>query len=198
MLRTSLRLVVLVVAALALAGAAHAADEAKKADDAKKPKAVPHGFYAKYLAPRMATGLSGEVDAAAHFANPEANPWTRDEGTVSRVERHAIHATTGALKHYAIESLGLDAWSLPLVRGTGTGLYALRTESGGARLLFGFSHMAPRAEILIPVTSGRVAFSADAMGRVGTSFETSASSLRFGATVDPRGHEGTFGITCRF
>ena len=192
MLRTRLRLVVLLAATLALAGAAHAADEANK------PKVEPHGFFAKYLAPRMATGLSGEVDAAAHFANPEANPWTRDEGTVSRVERHAIHATTGALKHYAIESLGLDAWSLPLVRGTGTGLYALRTESGGARLLFGFSHMAPRAEVLIPVTSGRVGVSADAMGRVGTSFETSASSLRFGATVDPRGHEGTFGITCRF
>jgi len=198
MVRTRFRLVVLVAAALALTGAAHAADEAKKADDAKKPKAVPHGFFARYLAPRMDSGLNREIQAAADFTNPGANPWTRDDGTVSRVERSAIHATKGAVKRYAIESLGLNAWSLPLVRGTGTGLYALKTESGGARLLFGFSHMAPRAEVLIPVTSGRVAFSADAMGRVGTSFETSASSLRFGATVDPRGHEGTFGITCRF
>jgi hypothetical protein len=177
---------------LAWAGAAHAADEAKT------PKVDPHGFFAKYLAPRMTTGLNGEVDAAAHFANPAANPWTRDEGTVLRVERRAIHATKGAVKRYAIESLGLDAWSLPLVRGTGTGLDALRTDSGGARLLFGFSHMAPRAEVLIPVTSGRVAFSADAMGRMGVTFETPASSLRFGATVDPRAHSGGFALTSRF
>ena len=192
MLRTRLHWVVLVAAGLAWAGAAQAADEAKP------PKADPHGFFAKYLAPRMDSRLNGEFDAATRFANPATNPWTRDDGTVSRVERQAIRATKSAVKRYAIESLGLDEWSLPLVRGTGTGLDALRTDSGGARLLFGFSHMAPRAEVLIPVTSGRVAFSADAMGRMGITFETPASSLRFGATVDPRSHSGGFALTSRF
>ena len=192
MLRMRLHGMVLVAAGLAWAGAAQAADEAKP------PKADPHGFFAKYLAPRMDSRLNGEFDAATRFANPATNPWTRDDGTVSRVERQAIRATKSAVKRYAIESLGLNAWSLPLIRGTGTGLDALRTDSGGPRLLFGFSHMAPRAEVLIPVTSGRVGVSADAMGRVGINFETPASNLRFGVNFDPREHRETFGLTSRF
>jgi len=192
MLRRRLHGMVLVAAGLAWAGAAHAADEAKP------PKDDPHGFFARYLAPRMDIGLNGEIDAAAHFANPASNPWTRDDATVSRVERSAIHATTSAMKHYAIESLGLNAWSLPLFRGDGTGLALLRTDSGGPRLLLGFSHMAPRAEVLIPVTSGRVGVSADAMGRVGVHYETPASNLRFGANFDPRDRSGAFGLTTRF
>jgi len=192
MLRTRLLGMVLVAGGLAWAGAAQAADEAKPT------KAAPRGFFAKYLAPRMDSRLNGEFDAAARFANPATNPWTRDDATVSRVERQAIGATKSAVKRYAIESLGLDAWSLPLIRSNGTGLDALRTSSGGPRLLFGFSHMAPRAEVLIPVTSGRVGVSADAMGRMGINFETPASSLRFGATFDPRDHSGAFGLTSRF
>jgi len=192
MFRTSFRLVVLVATGLVVTGAAHAADEAKK------PKIEPSGFFAKYLAPRMATGLNGEVQAAAYFANPAANPWARDEGTVLRVEKRAIRATTGAVKRYAIESLGINTWSIPLVGGTGTGLDALKTDSGGARLLFGFSHMAPRAGVLIPVSAGHLALSADALGRLGVTFETPTSSLRFGASVDAREHAGTFALTCRF
>jgi len=182
----------MVAAGLALAGAAAAADEVKK-----RPVA-PRGFYAKFLAPRMASGLNGEIAAAAEFANPTANPWTRDDRTVSRVERGAIRATKSALKKYALESLGIDAWSLPLFGGGGTGLRALRNDSGGTRVRFGFAHRAPRAEVLIPVNAGRVAFSADAMGRMGATFETSTSSLRLGASVDPRAHSGTFALTCRF
>ncbi len=192
MLRMRLLAMVLVAAGLAWAGGAQAADEAKP------PKADPHGFYAKYLAPRMDSRLNGEFDAAARFANPATNPWTRDDATVSRIERHAIRATKSAVKRYVIESLGLNAWSLPLLRGTGPGLSALRTDSGGPRLLFGFSHMAPRVEVLIPVTPGRVGVSADARGRMGITFETPASGLRFGATVDPRDHSGSFGLTSRF
>ena len=192
MLRTRLLGMLLVAAGLAWAGGAQAADEAKP------PKADPHGFFARYLAPRMDIRLDGEFDAASRFANPSTNPWVRDDATVFRVQRQAIRATKSAVKRYAIESLGLNAWSLPLFRGAGTGLDALRTESGGPRLLFGFSHMAPWAEVLIPVTSGRVGVSADAMGRVGINFETPASNLRFGATFDPRDHSGSFGLTSRF
>ena len=192
MVRTRFRWIGLVTAGLALAGAAAAADEVKK-----RPVA-PRGFFAKFLAPRMTSGLSGEIAAAATFASPATNPWTRDNGTVLRVEKSAIHATRSALKHYAIESLGIDAWSLPLFRGGGTGLDALRNDSGGTRLRFGFSHLAPRAEVLIPVNAGRVALSADAMGRMGATFETPTSSLRFGASVDTRAHGGTFALTCRF
>jgi len=192
MARTRLRFLVLVATGLALTGAANAADEAKK------PKVAPRGFYSKFLAPRMARGLNGEVQAAIYFANPSANPWTRDDRTVSRVENRAIRATTGALKRYAIESLGIDAWSLPLVGGTGSGVDALRTNSGGTRLLFGFTHGAPRAEVLIPVNDGRVALSADALGRMGATFQTSSSSLRVGASFDARTHDGAFSLTCRF
>jgi hypothetical protein len=181
-----------VAAGLVFAGTVNAAD------DFKKPKVAPRGFLSKFLAPRMDSRLDAEVSAAANFVNPAANPWTRDEQTVSRVQRSAIQATKGAVKRYAIESLGIDAWSLPLMGAKGTGLDALRTDSGGTRLRFGFSHRAPRAEVLVPVSAGRVAFSADAMGRIGTSFETPNANLRFGATIDARAHEGTFGLTCRF
>ena len=107
-------------------------------------------------------------------------------------------ATRGALKHYAIESLGLDAWSRPLFGAKGTGLDAPKTDSGGTRLRFGFSHLAPRAEFLIPVDAGHVSFSADAMGRLSTTFETPSSGFRVGASVDPRAHEGGFSLSCSF
>jgi len=171
---------------------------ATAADEPKPRKAEPTSFFSKFFSPRMDAGLNGEVEAAKHFTNPAANPWTKDDGTVTRVEQRAIHATKSAVKRYAMESLGLDAWSLPLMRGTGTGLAALKTESGGPRLLFGFSHMAPRAEVLVPVNKGRVGISADLSGRMGVTFQTPASSLSFGCAVDPRDHSGTFGLTSRF
>jgi hypothetical protein len=198
MLYQRLRCVLLVAAGLVLAGAADADDEATKVNDTKSTKVAPHGFLQRFLAPRMDTGLNGEFQAADHFANPAANPWTRDNRTVSRVEKSAIRATTGALKRYAIQSLGLDTWSVPLFGAKGTGLEALKTDSGGARLRFGFSHLAPRAEVLFPVDAGHVAFSADAMGRLSTSFETPSSRFRVGASVDPRAHEGGFSLSCSF
>ena len=192
MLRQRLPCVLLVAAGLVLAGAANAADEAKK------PELAPRGFLKKFLAPRMDTGLNREFQAADNFANSAANPWTRDDRTVSRVEKSAIHATKGAFKRYAIERLGIDAWSIPLFGAKGTGLDALKTESGGTRLRFGFSHLAPRAEVLFPVDAGHVAFSADAMGRLSTTFETPSSRFRVGASVDPRAHEGGFALSCSF
>jgi hypothetical protein len=179
-------------AGLALASAVEAADQVKK-----RPTA-PRGFYERFLAPRMASGLNREVQAAAFFANPTANPWTQDNGTVLRIEKGAIRATTGALKQYAIESLGIDTWSLPLFGGKGTGIGALKTDSGGARLRFGFSHLAPRAEVLIPAAHGRVAFSADARGNIATSFQSANSSFRFGVSYDAPAHSGTFSLVRRF
>ena len=192
MLRMRLLGMVLVAAGLAWVGAAQAADEAKPT------KADPHGFFAKYLAPRMDIRLHGEFDAANRFANPSTNPWTRDDGTVSRVERQAIRATTSAVKRYAIESLGIDAWSLPLFGGNGRGLGAFKTASGGARLRFGFSHLAPRAEVLIPAAHGRVTFSADVRGRLATSFESTASNFRVGVAYDAPAHAGSFSLIRRF
>lgn len=192
MLRTRLRWIVLVAAGLVLAGTVDAAEDFKKA------RVAPRGFLSKFLAPRMDTRLDGEVSAAANFMNPSANPWMRDEAIVSRVERTALRATKGALKRYAIESLGIDAWSLPLFGAKVRGVEALKSDSGGARLRFGFSHRSPRAEVLFPVSAGRVAFSADATGRISTTFETPSTNFRLGATIDARAHEGAFGLTCRF
>jgi hypothetical protein len=194
MVGSRFRKIAIVAAGLALAAAAEAADTVK----IKKPPAAPRGFYEKFLAPRMTSGLNQEVSAAAYFANPTASPWTRDNETVSRIEKGAIRATKSALKRYAIESMGIDAWSLPLVGGGGRGLDALKTESGGARLRFGISHLAPRAEVLIPATHGRVAFSADARGRLATSFESTAANFRLGVSYDVPGHAGTFLLIRRF
>jgi hypothetical protein len=198
MLRQRVRCVLLLAAGLVLAGTAGAADEATKTDDAKKPKLAPHGFLARYLTPQMDSGLNAEVQAAANFTNPSANPWTKDDHTVSRVEKSAIRASTGALKRYAIESLGIDRWSIPLFGAKATGVDALKTDSGGTRLRFGFSHLAPRADVLFPVDAGHVAFSADALGRLSTSFETPSSRFRVGASVDPRAHQGGFSFSCSF
>src|SRR5262245_35342309 len=123
MIRATVRWMAVMTAGLTLAAAAQADETAKK-----KP-AAPQGFYAKYLAPRMASGLNNEVSAAAFFANPAANPWTQDNGTVERIEKSAIRAATGAVKRYAIEGLGIDAWSIPLVGGSGNGLGALKTDA---------------------------------------------------------------------
>jgi hypothetical protein len=192
MVRATARWTAILAAGLALAGSADAADKAKK------PPVAPHGFYAKFLAPRMTSRLNGEFQAASYFASPTANPWTRDNGTVLRIEKEAIRATTSAVKRYAIESLGIDAWSLPLFGGNGTGLGALKTASGGARLRFGFAHQAPRAEVLIPASHGRVTFSADARGRLATSFESSASNFRVGVAYDAPAHAGSFSLIRRF
>jgi len=156
------------------------------------------GFYTSFLAPRLDARLHNETEAALDFANHGANPWTRDAESVGRVERGAIHATTGALKRYAIERFELDDWSIPLIGGGGSGLAALRTDAGGTRLRFGFAHMAPRAEVLVPSHDGRLALSVDTRGRLGASFETISSTFRFTAAVDPESHEATMGLIRRF
>ena len=87
MVRRALRWSAIAMAGLALAGAATAADEIKK-----RP-AAPSGFYARFLMPQMASRLSGEIASAADFVNPRADQWTRDPGTVARVEENAIKSS---------------------------------------------------------------------------------------------------------
>jgi hypothetical protein len=195
--------VVLAAAGLASVGAAHADGDLQAANDGstgatRSQVGATHGFYERVLAPHVDGHLDNEIEAAIQFAAPGANPWTQDVGTVSRVEKEATRAAKGAIRNYAIEQLGLNAWSVPLFGASGSGVDALKTSSGGARLLFGFSHLAPRAEILVPCGAGQVSFSADATGRLGTSFQMPESRLRFGASYDPGAHDGTFSLSCRF
>jgi hypothetical protein len=190
---------------MALAGTVCAGDDANtnKTKPAPAPVAV-HGFYARYLAPEVSSRLTGERTAAIDFTNPTANPWTKDNRTVTRIENDAISATQKALKAYVIQELGIDKWSLPLTRGggmtlgTGTGTGMGNVVSGGTRLRFGFANLAPRAEVLIPVNAGRVAFSADARGRIATSFDSHAANFRVGFSFDAHEHSGVFSLSRSF
>ena len=151
-------------------------------------------FLNSFLAPRLNARLGGLRAAVTEFSDPNANPWTRTWETQDQVRRSAESATKSALKRYALDRLSLTGWSVPLGASHGKGVSAFRTESGGPRLRFGFSHRAPRVDVLFPLDKGKVAFSADPLGRVGTSFETSSGRLRFGLSLDPREHEATFGL----
>ena len=159
---------------------------------------VRDGFYDAYLVPRMSARLRGEnVGAASEFANPMANPWTRDEAAADRVEQRAMRAAKGAIKRYALERLGIDRWSLPLVGRRGSG--AIGEEPKGVRMSLGVSHLAPRADLSIPTGNGaRVLLSADARGHVGTTFEPASSRLRVAADYDVPGHAATVRLSLHF
>jgi len=183
--------------AIVLAGLA-ISQAAISAEPVKKPYVAPRGFYANFFAPKMTTNLTGQVAAAAAYTDPSANPWTRDDKTVHRIEQSAIYAAKSSVKKYAIAAFRLDAWSIPLVGGGGAGVDALKTESGGTRLRFGISHLTPRADVMIPSARGNVVFSADVRGRVSTSFESHAYNFSLGASYDTPEHSGTFTLSRRF
>jgi len=103
-------------------------------------------FLKSFLTPRLNARLGGMRAAVADFSDPNGNPWTRSWETQDQVRDSALRATKSAVKRYALERLYLTGWSLPLGAGHGRGLSAFRTESGGPRLRFGFSHRAPRVE----------------------------------------------------
>jgi len=151
-------------------------------------------FVKSFLTPRLNSRLGGMRAAVTAFADPNANPWTRTWETQDQVRDNAMRATKSAVKRYALERLYLTGWSLPLGGSRARGVAAFRTESGGPRLRFGFSHRAPRVEALFPLDHGRIAVSADPLGRVGTAFETSSGRLRFGLNLDPQDKSATFGL----
>ena len=86
MSRVRLHQMALLMAGLMLATGAVAGEEAKK------PAPAPTGFYKKFFAPQMESKLGGDLDAAVEFVNRDANPWTRNDDTVMRVQRNAISA----------------------------------------------------------------------------------------------------------
>jgi len=182
----------LLMAGLMLATGATAGEEAKK------PAPAPTGFYKKFFAPQMESKLGGDLDAAVEFVNRDANPWTRNDDTVTRVQRNAISATKRALKRYAIESFHMDTWALPLFKGASSGSGEAGSTPRSAHLRFGISHMRPRAEVLITATHGRVVVSADARGAVAATFESQTSDVRLGFTFDVPAHAATFTLNRRF
>ena len=200
MIRSPLRLALLAAATFAVGGGALADDRPELLAAPSAPQSESRSFVTSYLAPRMSARLGDSRAAvASEFASPQINPWTtRRDDTEDRVRRGAIRATKSAVKRYALERLNLVGWSLPLGKSREQGAAAFRTESGGARLRFGFSHRAPRAEALLPVDSGRITVSADVLGRFGTSFETPNGRFRVGAYVDPHENTATAGLTVSF
>jgi len=196
--RARLHLAAFLIGGLVVATGAFAADEIKM-----RPPAEKKNFYRNFLAPQMKTRLNGEEFAATQFADRSANEWMRDDQTVERVQKNAIAATKKALKRYAIESMRIDTWSLPLFRsargndGAG-GAPGLGGEVQRARLRFGISHMSPRAELVIPATQGKVAISANTRGMFGATFESPGSDVRFGLTYDASSHAATFVLNRRF
>ena len=165
----------------------------------REPAKKSTSFLVRYLAPSVDARLRDSTDAALDFVNRAGNPWTHDPLAVGRVEQNALSATSRAFRRYAIERLGLDAWSLPLTGGMGgRGLDALRSSNDGPRLRFGISHLAPKAEVSIPTGGARFAVSLDARGRIGMTFERASGSLRLGATLDPVDHDATLGLIRRF
>jgi hypothetical protein len=154
-------------------------------------------FYRGYLARRVSALFSDEKTVnAAEFSNPASRPWTGDPATVQHLENLGIRAIGDAVKQYAVERLGIDRWSLPLTGRSGGA--AAVNGAPRVRLRLGISQMAPRADLLIPVTAGRLAVSADARGRLGTTFEPTSSRLRVAAGVDIRQRAATIGLSLRF
>lgn len=192
MVRCHLGSVVLLSAGLMLSGTAAAAEEVKKAP-------IPaRGFYQKYLAPTMTSRLSGESEAAIEYTNRATNPWMRDTQTVNRIEQSAMSAATSALKRYALHSLQIDTWSISILGGHETESPTVGGDAGRTRVRFGISQLAPRADVLIPSDFGRVIFSADARGRLATSFESTASNFSLFVSYDAPARSGLFTLVRRF
>jgi hypothetical protein len=136
--------------------------------------------------------------ATADLRNPSSNPVMTDPAALALVEKGAIRAITGALKNYAIEGLGIDRWSLRLKGGSGHSRVAPADESRGVRFHLGFSRLAPRADLQIPVTAGRVVVSADVRGHLRATFEPNSSKLRLAADVDVPEHFATVRLSLQF
>lgn len=192
----------LLAAGLVPCGSAVLAGE-RDAVPALQPAPVPvqarHSFFDAYLNPKMAARLGDQrAFLASGVLHGEAQDWTRDPDSVERVEQRATSALKSAVKRYALERLNLVNLSVPIF-GSGRGsALAADGASPGTRLRFGISHMAPRAEVLLPLASGRLSVGADARGRVSSSFETERHGLRLMGALDPGEKSATFGVTIGF
>jgi hypothetical protein len=156
-------------------------------------------FREAYLTPRMRAQFPHEnTVATVDLTNPLSNPVMTDPAAVDLVQKRAIRAMTGALKRYAIESLGIDRWSLRIAGPGGRDRTAPGDDSRAVRFRVGFSQLAPRADLVIPVTSGRVVVSADARGHMRTTFERSASRLTFAADFYVPDHTATVRLNMQF
>jgi hypothetical protein len=158
--------------------------------------AATRGFYETQLAARMSA--DHRVDDAlfgAHLGDPASRLWTSDPAVVELVEKRTIRSITSAFKGYAIEQLGINRLSLRVI---GRSRARPADDSGGVRFRLGFSRLAPRADLLIPVTSGRVVVSADVRGHIRTTFERAASRLTLAADLDVPDHTATVRLNVRF
>jgi hypothetical protein len=158
-------------------------------------------FGEAYLRPRMMAVFPLENTlATADLRNPSSNPVERDPATLARVQKGATRAIKGALKTYAVEGLGINRWTIRLTNREGEQQRASSPDDtrGDVRVRFGVSHLAPRADLLIPVGAGRVVVGADARGNVRTILEPGASKLRVAADYDVPGHIATVRLGVRF
>jgi hypothetical protein len=144
----------------------------------------------------MAAERHDDTWAGTNFGVPASTVWARDPATVSLVEGHTIRSMGDAFKAYALEQLGVDRWSIPVAGRAGRA--ADSGPSDGVRFRFGVSRLTPRADLLIPAGSGRVALSVDARGRFRGSFEPASSKLRVVADADPSARTATVGLSARF
>jgi hypothetical protein len=158
-------------------------------------------FREAYLRPRMLAAFPLENTlATADLMNPSSNPVMTDPAALTRVQKGARRAIIGALKNYAIEGLGINRWTIRLTNREGEQQRASSPDDtrGDVRVRFGVSHLAPRADLLIPVGAGRVVVGADARGNFRTIYEPKASRLRFAADYDVPGHLATARLGMRF
>jgi len=156
-------------------------------------------FYEAYVVPRMSL-LSRDENAAttADLRDPSSNRSTQDQAVTERVGKRAIRAFEGGLKTLAIERLGIERWSFPVFGGRGQENAAVAKHPRGARVNLGFSNLAPRADLLIPVSAGRVVVSGDVRGRFTTTFESVSSRCHLAATVDVPERQATIGFSLAF
>jgi len=155
------------------------------------------GFYQTHLAPRMPADAHSDDEAfGARLGDPASRRWTSDPAVVERVEKRTIRSIAAAFKGYVVEQVGIDHWTLPV---TGRdGHTSLTGESRAVRFHFGFSRLAPRADLLIPVTAGRVALGVDARGAMRATFDASSSRLRVAADVDAPARVATVRLSVQF
>jgi hypothetical protein len=158
----------------------------------------PPGFYETYLAPGMSAVVRNERAVTTEdYANSWLNGATQDPRAAGRVETRAFRALGNGVTRYAIERLEIDGFTVPML-GRLQDVAELPAGARGAQLHFGFSSLAPRADVLIPVTAGRVVVSADSRLRLQTTFESAVFGFRLAATVDVPARTAIVGLNLRF